>query len=69
MIVNLDSERDKRIDEAWAEYAAAAQKAQRTLDINDGLAAGRAWKRFLHLFAPIPGGPGPVVPMRRGARR
>lgn len=41
-----DTEREK----LWQEFVAAAEKAQKSLDIRDGLAAGRAWKKFLESF-------------------
>lgn len=41
-----DADREK----LWQEFVAAAEKAQKSLDIRDGLAAGRAWKKFLESF-------------------
>lgn len=32
---------------AWEAFVEAAQKAQRTLRLDDGLAARRAWMKFL----------------------
>ena len=34
----------------WDEYAAAQDKAKRTLSIDDGIVAGRAWKAFIDSF-------------------
>lgn len=39
-----------RLDAVWAEYLAARQKAEKSTDIEDGIAAGRAWRRWLDLF-------------------
>lgn len=39
-----------RQEAAWQHYVAAAAKAQSTHDINDGIAAGRAWRQWLELF-------------------
>ena len=39
-----------RIDSLWDAYTAAAAKAQATGDINDGIAAGRAWRAWLAEF-------------------
>jgi len=38
-------------EEAWEKYAAAAAKAQGTLRVADGIAAGKAWSEFMKLFA------------------
>ncbi len=45
--------RDERADELWEEYRRAAQKAQATLDIDDGVAAGRAWRAWLDQFRAV----------------
>ncbi len=42
--------RDERADDLWEEFRQAAIKAQSSLDIEDGLAAGRAWKAWLERF-------------------
>ena len=39
----------------WAEYVKAAQRAQSSLDIRDGKAAGEAWRDFLAAFLPASG--------------
>ena len=36
-----------KAEEAWDQYARAARRAQETLDAADGIAAGKAWARFL----------------------
>ncbi|MDC9834362.1 hypothetical protein [Rhizobium binxianense] len=38
--------------EAWDRYADAKRRADKTLLIEDGLAAIRAWKEFANLFLP-----------------
>ncbi|WP_439605466.1 hypothetical protein [Shinella sp.] len=38
------------IDARWSEYVAAQKRAQHTLSIDDGIAAARAWSRWLELF-------------------
>ena len=38
----------------FAAYCKLAERAQRSLDLHDGLAAGRAWRRFLDSFLPRP---------------
>lgn len=38
---------------AWEDYRAARQKADRTLDINDGIASVRAYKKFYDLFVEV----------------
>lgn len=38
------------IDARWSEYVAAQKRAQLTLSIDDGIAAARAWSRWLELF-------------------
>jgi hypothetical protein len=39
-----------RLEVVWAEYLAARQKAEKSVDINDGIAAGRAYRRWPDLF-------------------
>lgn len=46
----LSSTSDDRIHAAWETYCAAARKAQSTLCLADGVAAGRAWRAFLALY-------------------
>jgi hypothetical protein len=36
--------------EAWDAYVSAQSLAQSTGDVEDGIAAGRAWRRWLDLF-------------------
>ena len=48
---------------AWADYADAARRAQFSRRIEDGVAAGKAWKAFLDLFV-RPAPPSNVVDLR-----
>jgi hypothetical protein len=41
---------DQRAERLWARFVMAAQIAQVTLQVEDGLAAGRAWAEFLKAF-------------------
>lgn len=38
------------VDAAWNAYLAAAERAQQSLELADGIEAGRAWRRWLELF-------------------
>lgn len=37
---------------AWEKYLAARDRAEKSRNISDGIAAGKAWKEWLDLFAP-----------------
>lgn len=41
---------ETRLDRLWREWLAARAKAQASQDIADGVAAGRAWARWLAEF-------------------
>ena len=41
---------EDRVELAFAAYGEAAKRAQASLDVADGIAAGRAWATFLSLF-------------------
>ena len=41
----------KAAEVAWDAYVRAAKRAQETMRIEDGIAAGRAWAKWLDLFA------------------
>ena len=41
---------EARMTAAWADYTDAARRAQFSRRIEDGVAAGKAWKAFLDLF-------------------
>lgn len=49
-VIDLEAERERRIDVAWADYCAARKQAEATLAVEDGIAAGKAWRRWLDLF-------------------
>lgn len=38
------------LDRRWALYVSAHKRAQETQSIEDGIAAGRAWREWLNLF-------------------
>jgi hypothetical protein len=48
-IVEHASEEQSRLFDAWREANARALSSK---DIRDGIAAGKAWGRFLYSFAP-----------------
>ena len=39
-----------RMTQAWNDYVAAQHRAKETLSILDGLAAGKAWGRWLRMY-------------------
>lgn len=41
---------NERAREAWEAYVCAKDRALYTMDFQDALAAGRAWRTFLNLF-------------------
>jgi len=43
--------RDLSVEQAWERYIAAMQKSKETLRIEDGIAAGKAYRQFLELYA------------------
>lgn len=52
-LVYIDGAKAKRgqtIDAAWAAYLAARERAEHSRDVEDGIAAGKAWRAFLELF-------------------
>lgn len=49
-IVAARAGRDVSEQDAWRTYCAARDRAERTKDIQDGIAAGKAWAEWLHLF-------------------
>lgn len=42
--------RDVNVQDAWDRYVTARDIAERTRDIQDGIAAGKAWRLWLDLF-------------------
>ena len=49
-IVKLEDFREERVEEAWYAYVRAKERADETLDIRDGIAAGKAWRTMLLQF-------------------
>lgn len=49
-VVSLVEHREALIDARWTSYQLAAQRAQGSLKLEDGIAAGRAWRAWLDLF-------------------
>lgn len=49
-IVNLTARRDEMLDVRWNAYVVAQRRAQASLAIEDGKAAGRAWRQWLDLW-------------------
>lgn len=47
---------ETRVERLWREWLDARAKALETLDIDDGVAAGRAWARWLAEFEPASNG-------------
>lgn len=45
---------ERQQEDAFREYVALADKAQTTRVISDGIAAGKAWHRFVNLFCGAP---------------
>lgn len=41
-----------KLDGLWAAYVVARAKAENSNEIDDGIAAGRAWSRWLAEFCP-----------------
>lgn len=39
-----------RLDELWAAYVAARDKAEKSRDVMDGIAAGAIWAQWLNMF-------------------
>lgn len=44
-------QRDLTVQEAWDRYVAAMLRSKETLLVEDGIAAGRAYRQFVELFA------------------
>ena len=44
-------QRDVSVNEAWDRYVAAMLKSKETLRVEDGIAAGKAYRQFVELFA------------------
>lgn len=44
---------ETRVDRAWDKYVQAMTRAQTSLDIRDGIEAGKAWAAFLAEYSKI----------------
>ncbi|MEP9368674.1 hypothetical protein [Xanthobacter sp. VNH20] len=49
-VVSLDAHRQATADELWRDYQAAFARAHETMHVRDGIAAGKAWRRWLDAF-------------------
>lgn len=52
-VVQLRVVREQRavsVEEAWARFVAASEKAKATLSLDDGIAAGHAFADFVQMF-------------------
>lgn len=38
------------VEARWERYVSAQRRAQETLSVEDGIAAGRAWREWLNLY-------------------
>lgn len=45
-IISLSDHQER----AWLDYVAAQSRAQQSQNMQDGIAAGRAWRKWLSLF-------------------
>lgn len=45
--------RDERVRDLWDAYLKARDKAERSRDIADGMAAGKAWAAWLDSFTAV----------------
>lgn len=45
--------RDVTVQEAWDRYLAARDRADETRHLEDGIAAGKAWREWVELFAGV----------------
>lgn len=43
---------DIKLQRAWADYVSCRERAEASKNINDGIAAGNAWRRWLEMFTP-----------------
>lgn len=51
-IIDIASRQEAIQSARWDAYSAALRRAQQTLDIRDGIAAGKAWREWLAAFTP-----------------
>lgn len=43
-------QKDQSVQAAWDAYVVARERAEKSNDVMDGVAAGKAWRDFLDLF-------------------
>ena len=43
--------RDVTVQEAWDRFVEAKLRAERTLDLKDGIDSGKAYRQFIELYA------------------
>lgn len=43
-------QKDQSVQAAWDAYVVARERAEKSSDVMDGVAAGKAWRDFLDLF-------------------
>lgn len=53
LLAAIQHKRDQRTEDLWAAYLAAQDKAKASGDINDGIAAGKAWAAWLDHFRAV----------------
>lgn len=49
-VIDFEAEKERRINDAWQAYCIARKRAETTWAVEDGIAAGKAWRRWLDLF-------------------
>ncbi|WP_322997482.1 hypothetical protein [Castellaniella sp.] len=49
-IIDINTGHDERISVLWRDFVAAQTRAQASLQMADGMAAGAAWRRFLMAY-------------------
>ena len=51
----------KTAEKLFQDYTAKARKAQESLDYRDGVAAGKAWAKFISVFHGMGNGPSSAI--------
>lgn len=49
-VIRFPKTQARNAEEAWSAYVRLAKTAQATMRLEDGIAAGKAWSRFLEFF-------------------
>lgn len=49
------SQKDADAESLWQAYVEAAKRAQKSLRLDDGIKAGRAWAAFIQVFETVVG--------------